>query len=381
MQEVQGGVGIFRLKPSVTERVKGSPMRAMRLIAEGKPLKDESLDIPSVGPRSAVVRVSAAGVCHTDIHLISGAYDLGEGRKLSATGGGSLLPLTPGHEIAGSIEELGSEAGSSGLKKGDQAVVYPWIGCGGCRKCLAGKENLCEGRPAFLGFIKDGGFAEYVLVPDVKYLVRSEGIEPAQAATLACSGLTAFSAIRKCGLDSDDFLVVIGAGGLGTAAIQIAKKTTGAKVVTADIDDSRLELARKLGADYTFNIVKVDVKEVVSGVKAVNRGRGADAVVDFVGRPTTVSLGVRMLGHEGRLVLVGLMGGLLQLPLPMLPLLGSGIQGNFTGTLSELAELTELARKGVVAPVVTASYRLEEANEVLSKLEHGEIPGRAVLRP
>jgi alcohol dehydrogenase, propanol-preferring len=355
-------------------------MRAMRLVAEGKPLKEESLAIPAVGPRSAVVRVSAAGVCHTDIHLIAGSYDLGEGRKLSATGGGSLLPLTPGHEIAGTIEGLGSEA-SSGFKKGDRAVVYPWIGCGGCRKCLAGKENLCEGRPAFLGFMKDGGYAEYVLVPDVRYLVRSDGIEPAQAATLACSGLTAFSGIRKCALTPDDLLLVIGAGGLGTAAIQIAKKTTGARIAAADVDDTRLVLAAKLGADYTFNTTKMEAKEVIAGVKAANKGRGADAVIDFVGKPATVSLGVRMLGHEGRLVLVGLMGGLLQLPLPMLPLLGSGIQGNFTGTLAELAELTELAREGVVAPVVTASYRLEEANEVLSKLEHGEIPGRAVLRP
>ena len=356
-------------------------MRSMRLVEEGKPLREESIEIPRLGPHSVLVRVSAAGVCHSDIHLVSGAYDLGEGRKLSATGGGTLLPLTPGHEIAGILEELGTEAGATGFRKGDQVVVYPWIGCGACRKCLAGRENMCEGRPAFLGFMKNGGYAEYVLVPDARYLVRSDGIEPAQAATLACSGLTAFSATRRCNLHTDDLLLVIGAGGLGTAAIQIGKRTTGARIAVADIDDTRLGLATKLGADHTFNTARVDAKELVSDVRALNGGRGADAVIDFVGKPATVSLAVRLLGHEGRLVLVGLMGGGLQLSLPILPLLGAQILGSFTGSLSELAELTQLARRGVVAPVVTASYRLEEANEVLFKLEHGEISGRAVLKP
>lgn len=356
-------------------------MRSMRLLAEGQPLGAETVEKPRLGPRSVLVRVVAAGVCHTDIHLISGAYDLGEGRKLSATGGGTLLPLTPGHEIAGTVEELGTEAGTGGFRKGDPVVVYPWIGCGACRKCLAGRENMCEGRPSFLGFMKDGGYAEYVFVPDARYLVRSDGTEPAQAATLACSGLTAFSAIRKCGLRTDDLLLVVGAGGLGTTAIQIAKKTTGARVAVADIDDARLELATKLGADHTFNTAKVDAKDFVSGVRALNGGRGADAVIDFVGKPATVSLGVRLLGHEGRLVLVGLMGGALQLSLPLLPLLGAQVQGSFTGSLAELAELVQLARRGAVAPVVTASYRLEEANEVLSKLGRGEIQGRAVLKP
>ena len=356
-------------------------MRSMRLLAEGQPLREVSLDIPRLSPHSVLVKVGAAGVCHSDIHLISGAYDLGEGRKLTATGGGTLLPLTPGHEIAGSVEDLGSEAGATGIKKGDQVVVYPWIGCGRCRKCLAGRENVCEGRPAFLGFMRDGGYADYVFVPDVRYLVRSDGVEPAQSATLACSGLTAFSAIRKCELHTDDLLLVVGAGGLGTTAIQIAKKTTGARMAVADIDDAKLELATKLGADHTFNTAKVDVKDFVSGVRALNGGRGADAVVDFVGKPATVSFGLRLLGHEGKLVLVGLMGGGFQLPLPMLPLLGARILGSFTGSLAELGELVQMARRGVVAPIVTASYHLEEANEVLSKLERGEIQGRAVLSP
>lgn len=356
-------------------------MRSMRLVAEGQPLKEMVVDVPKTGPSSVLVKVDAAGVCHSDVHLISGSYDLGEGRKLSSTRGGTILPLTPGHEIAGRVDELGGGAEASGLKRGDPVVVYPWIGCGTCRKCLSGKENLCEGASAFLGFTKDGGYAEYVLVPGTRYLVRSEGVDPSQSATLACSGLTAFSAVRRCGLHSDDLLLVIGAGGLGTMAIQIARKITGARIAVADVEDSKLELASGLGADHIFNASKVEAKDLVSAIKTVNHGRGADAVVDFVGKPPTASLGFRSLGHEGRMVLVGLMGGGLQLPLPMLPLLGTQIIGNFTGTTAELVELVDLAKRGAIAPVVTATFALGDANDALGRLERGEIRGRAVLKP
>lgn len=356
-------------------------MRSMMLVVEGQPLRETSRDIPKLGRRSVLVRVEAAGVCHTDIHLISGAWDLGEGRKLSTTGGGALLPLIPGHEIAGKVHELAGDAESSGFKKGDQVVVYPWVGCGVCRKCQSGSENLCEGRPAFLGILKDGGYAEYVLVPDTRYLVKAGGMDSSQSATLACSGLTAFSAIGKCGLHPEDTLVVIGAGGLGTTAVQLAKRVVGARVAVMDVDDSKLELAAKLGADHVFNTAKTSGGDLLSSLKSVGKGRGADAVVDFVGKPATASLGFRLLGHEGRLIVVGLAGGAVQLPLPMFPLLGAQVIGNFTGTLAEMVELVELARKGIIAPVVTGSYRLEEANEVLAKLERGEISGRAVLKP
>lgn len=356
-------------------------MRAMRMVAEAHPLEAAEVAIPSLGPQSALVKVEAAGICHTDIHLISGAYDLGEGRRLSATGGGTLLPLTPGHEIVGRVEELGNYATSSGFEIGDPVVVYPWIGCGTCRKCLGGKENICEGKAAFLGFVKDGGYAEYVLVPDVNYLLDASDMDPPQAATLACSGLTAYSTIRKCGLGPDDLLLVIGVGGLGTTAIQIAKRVAGARVAVVDVDDSKLELALKLGADWGFNSAKTDVKELVSQVKGLNQGRGLDAVVDFVGKPATVSLGLRLLGHEGQLVLVGLVGGSAQVPLPILPLLGARVQGNFTGTMAELRQLVGFAKSGIVAPVVTGVYPLEEANDVLAKLERGEVRGRAVLKP
>lgn len=356
-------------------------MKVMRLVAEGKPLQETAVEIPSLGPRSAIVKVGSEGVCHSDLHLVSGAYDLGEGRKLSTTGGGTALPLTPGHEIAGRIDRLGTETGASGLQEGDPVVVYPWIGCGACRKCLAGRENQCEGAQRFLGFMQDGGYAEYVLVPDVRYLVKTDGIDEAPAATLACAGLTALSAIRRGGLRSDDLLFLIGVGGVGSTAIQVAKRVTGARVAVADIDEAKLELASKLGADLVFNSAQLEAKDLLAQLKRANHGRGADVVVDFVGIPRTATLGLRLIGHEGKLVLVGLVGGGMQLPLPLLPILGAEVLGNFTGTLPQLVELVDLARRGMVAPVVASSYRLEEANEVLARLERGEIQGRAVLRP
>ncbi|HXW95278.1 MAG TPA: alcohol dehydrogenase catalytic domain-containing protein [Nitrososphaerales archaeon] len=353
----------------------------MRLVAGGQPLEEMSVETPSPVPGSVLIKVKAAGVCHTDIHLVSGGYELGEGKRLPAIGGGTLLPLTPGHEIAGEVAALGNGSDSSGFHEGDQVVVYPWIGCGACRKCRSGRENLCEGSPKFLGFQKDGGYAEYTLVPQARYLLHAEVMDLPHAATLSCSGLTAFSAIKKCRLEPDDLLLIVGAGGLGLTAVQIAKKTTRARIAVADIDDSKLQLASSLGADWTFNTLNADSKALLAKVRDLNQGKGADAVVDFVGKPSTTSLGLRLLGHEGRLVLVGLLGGAAQVPLPILPLYGTQIIGNFTGTLAELADLIEMVKNEVVMPLVSGCYRLEEANEVLTKLERGEIKGRAVLVP
>ncbi len=356
-------------------------MKAMRLVAEGRRLEAMPVDLPPLSPGSALVKVRAAGVCHSDLHLISGSYDLGEGRKLSTTGGGAVLPLTPGHEIAGSVASLGAGSESSGLKEGDPVVVYPWVGCGQCRKCALGRENQCEGAQRFLGFMRDGGYAEYVFVPSVRYLVSAEGIGAPQAATLACAGITALSSLRKCRLQPLELVLLIGAGGVGSTAIQIAKKTTKARVAVADIDDRRLEQASQLGADHVFNTSKLEARDLATELKRVNEGRGADAVVDYVGTPRTASLGLRLLGHEGRLVLVGLVGGGMALPLPVLPILGAEILGNFTGSLEELNEMVALVRSGAVVPQVSGSFPLEEANTVLERLERGEVAGRAVLVP
>lgn len=353
----------------------------MSFVEEGKELQERSVDLRPLNPQEVLVEIKSAGVCHSDLHLLSGAWDLGEGRKISTTRNGALLPLVPGHEIAGTIKEMGADAELSRFKRGDSVVVYPWIGCGMCRECISGKENLCESGQSFMGFNRDGGYAQYVYVPDVRYLASATDMDMDQSATLACSGLTAYSAIRKCNLTPDSLLFIIGSGGLGTTAIQIAKKMTGARVVVADVNDTKLSLASDLGADDTINSSGKTEKEIVGMLRKLNDGRGADSVIDFVGLPLTSSLGFRSLGYEGRLILVGLGGGTVSYSLPMFPLLGARIIGNFTGSIPEFNELVTLARRKVIQPVVTEKYELVEANTALRRLEKGEIAGRAVLHP
>jgi propanol-preferring alcohol dehydrogenase len=355
-------------------------MKAMQIKEFGKPLELADVDTPTPTGSSVVVRVKAAGVCHTDLHLISGGYDVGEGRSFNFRDRGVKLPLIPGHEISGSVVALG-DSYSGTLKQEDSVIVYPWIGCGECRKCLAGTENLCEGKAAGLGFFRNGGYAEYVLVPNGRYAVKAEGVDPDQGATLSCLGLTVYSALKRCRLMADDLLVVIGVGGLGTLCIQLARKISGARVAAIDVEDSKLEMAKELGADITLNTSGLSKAEVLSQMKGKNSGRGVDAVIDFVGNSATSSLGFDLLGKDGRLGLVGLVGGGADFPLPHFPVRGLEVMGVYTGTLRDMAEMIDLTRRGIVKPVIAGKYRLEEANAVLEKLSHREVLGRAVLAP
>lgn len=359
-------------------------MKASRIIEWGKPLQIRDVDQPTVTGRGALVRVTAAGVCHTDVHLIEGSYDLGEGKKLSMAERGISLPITPGHEIAGSIVELSPDAKrvQNQMSEGDDIVVYPWLGCGLCRKCRAGLENICEAKPQSLGIFQDGGYAEYVLVPDVRYLVPLHGkIDPTHAAPLACSGLTALSAVKRSRVKASELLLVIGAGGLGTSAIQIAKKTTGARVVALDVDNEKLDLARKIGADEGINTKNLSRREIISKVRELNDGLPADAAIDFVGTPTTSVLGFDLIGRGGRLVIVGLFGGEGKFGLPVFPLKSVEVSGNFTGTIEDLEEMVKLVSRGAINPVVSETAHLEDSNEVIQKLITGKIQGRAVLIP
>ena len=263
----------------------------MRLEGYGAPLRLEEIVRPEAGS-GVVVRVEAAGVCHTDIHIVSGSYDLGEGNLLRMADRGIRLPVTPGHEIAGRLVDLGGFT-ETALREGDPVVVYPWLGCGACRKCTAGYENLCEGKPASLGVFRDGGYAEYVRVPHPRDLVPRGGLDAAWAAPLACSGLTVFSALKKCALGRDDLLVIVGAGGLGTIVVELAKKTTGAKVLVLDVNSSKLGLASELGADQTIDTSGREKKDVISEIKQANGGRGADAVIDLSATPPRARWGSR----------------------------------------------------------------------------------------
>jgi len=349
-------------------------MKAMRIVEWGKPLRIVDLPTPKVTDVDVLVKVRVCGVCHSDLHLSDGYYELTKEERIRVEDRGVRLPLTPGHEVAGTVEEIGSSV--TGINKGEEVLAYPWIGCGVCKACKTGYDNLCI-KPRSIGVFIDGGYAEYLRVPHYKFLLKLEGLSPEDAAPLSCSGLTAFSSLKKAKISSDETLVVEGVGGLGSMTVQLAEKITGATVVAVDIDDSKLSFAERLGADYTLNPSKVNV---LDEVRSITAGRGADAVIDFVGNSRTAELAFKLLGRGGRMVCVGLFGGIFNLPLPFLPIRALEIVGNYTGTIGDLIELLSLARRGVIKTIVSTSFKLAEANEALERLRRGKIEGRAILK-
>ena len=352
-------------------------MEASRIVKPKEPLQLQ--DIKTSTPRGSqvLVKVESSGVCHSDIHLWEGGYKGPEGTFLKTTDRGVKYPLTPGHEIAGVIEELGEEAREK-FTKNDKVIVYPWIGEGLCPACIQGEENLCD-KPQSLGVYQDGGYAEYVLVPSYRYLVKiSDSIEMDVAATLSCSALTAYNAVRNARLEPYHNLVIVGAGGLGLMAIQLAKAISGSRIIALDLNDDKLNVAKKNGADIILNTKKEDP---IKFIKELTGNLGADAVVDFVNSTKSVETDIQLMRRRARLVLVGLFGGELKLNLITMPTKSFTLKGSYTGTLNELVGLLSLAERGVINPVVTDKFKLDEATKALSQLKEGNIIGRGVINP
>ena len=322
-----------------------------------------------------LVKVKSVGVCHSDLHLWEGGYDLGDGQFMKVTDRGVKYPVTPGHEIVGTVEEMGSNV--KDFVKGDEVLVYPWIGCGQCPACKVENENLCD-TPKSLGVFQDGGYSDFSLVPHYKYLAKLSGVNPDSATSIACSGLTAYSAIKKSNTNSPEFLVIIGAGGLGLMGVQIAKAITKAKIICVDLDDSKLNTAKEMGADYTLNSKDPETSQKII---SLCNNKGADSVVDFVNAPPTAKLGISVLRKRGNLVLVGLFGGSIELSLVTIPLKSIVIQGAYTGNYHDMVELLDLTRKGTINPIITKRYPLSEANNALEDLKARKILGRAVINP
>lgn len=350
-------------------------MKSARITGPNEPLVVEEFEKPTPKDSQVLVKVKSAGVCHSDLHLWEGGYDLGDGTFMKVTDRGVKYPVTPGHEIVGTIEELGSS--SQDLKKGDQVLVYPWIGCGQCPACKAENENLCD-TPKSLGIFQNGGYSDYVLVPHFKYLAKLDGVDPDAATSLACSGLTAYTAIKKSNTNNPDYIVIIGAGGLGLMGVQIAKAITKAKIVCVDLDDNKLEIAKEMGADYVFNSKDKDVNDKI--ISTCNN-KGPDSVVDFVNAPPTAKMGLAILRKRGNLVLVGLFGGSIEMSLVTIPLKAITIQGAYTGNFADMVELINLARKGDINPKISKHYELKDANTALNDLKDRKIIGRAVINP
>ena len=351
-------------------------MRAARIVKPNEPLEVQQLETPRPKGSQVLIKVESSGVCHSDIHLWDGGYEGLEGQFLKTTDRGVKYPLTPGHEIAGIVDSLGEEA--EGFTKNEKVLVYPWIGEGRCPACRIGQENLCD-KPRSLGVYMDGGYAEYVLVPSYRYLLKmDQEMDTNESATLSCSALTAYGAVKNANLKPNDNVVIVGAGGLGLMAIQLAKAVTGSKIIAIDLNDEKLEAAKNNGADNTINSKKEDP---VNAVMELTDKMGADAVVDFVNASKTVESNIQFLRRRAKLVLVGLFGGELKLSLVSMPTRSYRLIGSYTGTLSEMVELVSLARRGVIKPLVSNQFRLNQATEALTMLKEGKILGRGVINP
>ena len=350
-------------------------MKSARILGPNEPLSVSESDTPKPEGDQVLVKVNSVGVCHSDLHLWEGGYDLGDGQFMKVTDRGVKYPVTPGHEIVGTVEDIGNTV--SGIEKGDQVLVYPWIGCGECPACKVKNENLCDA-PKSMGVFQDGGYSDYSLIPSFKYLAKLDGVDPDAATSLACSGLTAFTAIKKANQNSPEFLVIVGAGGLGLMGVQIAKAITDAKIICVDLDDQKLNIAKEMGADYVVNSKDPETSQKIM---SICNDKGADSVVDFVNAPPTVKLGFAILRKRGNLVLVGLFGGSLELSLVTIPLKSLTIQGAYTGNYDDMVELLALARKGILNPVISKRYALDDANTALEDLKARKILGRAVINP
>ena len=350
-------------------------MRSARILEPNEPLSISESETPKPEGDQVLVKVNSVGVCHSDLHLLEGGYDLGDGQFMKVTDRGVKYPVTPGHEIVGTVEDIGNNVSS--VEKGDQVLVFPWIGCGECPACKVKNENLCD-TPKSMGVFQDGGYSDYALIPSFKYLAKLDGVDPDAATSLACSGLTAFTAIKKANQNSPEFLVIIGAGGLGLMGVQIAKAITDAKIICVDLDDQKLNTAKEMGADYIINSKD---SETSQKIMSICNDKGADSVVDFVNAPPTVKLDFAVLRKRGNLVLVGLFGGSIELSLVTIPLKSLTIQGAYTGNYDDMVELLALARKGIINPVISKRYTLDDANTALGDLKARKIIGRAVINP
>jgi len=351
-------------------------MRAARIVKLNEPLQVQELQTPTPKGTQVLIKVQSSGVCHSDVHAWEGYYEGIDGQTLKTTDRGIKYPLTPGHEFAGIVDSLGDQA--EGFSKNEKVLVYPWIGEGLCPACRIGQENLCD-KPRSLGIYTDGGYAEYALVPSYKYLVKlGDDMDTDTSAPLSCAGLTSYGAVKNANLKPDENIVIVGTGGLGLMAIQLVKAVTGAKIIAMDLDDQKLDIAKKSGADITINSKKEDP---VKAIMELTNKLGADAVIDFVNASKTVETDIQFLRRRARVVLVGLFGGELKLSLVSMPTRAYRLIGSYTGTLSDMIELVSLAKRGVIKPVVSNRFKLDQATEALTMLKAGKIIGRGVINP
>ena len=348
-------------------------MRRHSLVQFDAPLCETIVDTPKPVGREVLVRIERCGLCHSDLHIQDGYADLGGGKRLDTTRG-MTLPFTLGHEIAGIVEEVGPEIPSELI--GARKAVFPWIGCGQCRECLQGDENLCA-KQRFLGVTIDGGFASHVLVPDAKYLLDYDPLPVEQAATLMCSGVTAYGALKRLvDRPRQRNLLLIGLGGVGMMGLAFAQAMFKQKISVADLSSAARETALKNGASVAYDPSEAEVaRRIIKETEG-----GFDEIVDFAGNEKSMAFAVSVLARGGKIVVSGLMGGSFSLPMVQWVYKRMTIEGFMVGTLAEGRELMALARAGKIKPTPMREEPMADVQKWIDALRAGKVVGRVVLK-
>jgi NAD+-dependent secondary alcohol dehydrogenase Adh1 len=342
-------------------------MRAARLHAYHQPLELDEVDEPRAeGPLDVVVRIGAAGLCRTDLHIQEGQW---------AEKSGVNLPYTPGHENAGWVHEVGSAV--TNVEVGDTVIVHPFISCGLCRPCRAGDDMHCL-FGSFPGIDRDGGFADFLLTSARSVVKLDPSLEPKDIAALADAGLTAIHAVKKAipVLEPGTKAVVIGAGGLGHIGVQCLRAMTPAEIVVVDPLEPALALAEELGAHHT---IKVEGTSHVDTVREMTDGLGAEAIIDFVGEKGAIEDGIAMLRDGGFYYVIGYGENI---DIPTIDVISREISfiGNLVGTYVDLQDLMTLTAQGQVS-LHTSTYALDAINDAMADLDNGRLQGRGILIP
>jgi D-arabinose 1-dehydrogenase-like Zn-dependent alcohol dehydrogenase len=349
-------------------------MRMFQLCVCGEPLRYTEQPTPEPKGTQVLLKVLAAGVCHSDLHIADGWFDLGGGKRLSLADRGMKLPMTLGHENVGEVAAVGSDAKE--VRVGARMLVNPWIGCGTCHPCRRGDENLCRAMKS-LGVFSDGGYADYLMVPHPRYLSDIGDLPPERVAPLACSGVTTYGALKKVPTLKSEPTVIIGAGGLGLMCLALHQKMGGHSAIVVDVDPAKHKAAKMAGAAHVLDGSAADAAQQIIDL---TKG-GAWAVIDLVGSSQSARLGYDSLIKGGKYIIVGLFGGDLTLSLPPIPMRALTIQGSYVGSVPEMAELMELIRRTGPPQVPVATKSLKEVNGVMDDLRAGKVIGRVVMTP
>jgi D-arabinose 1-dehydrogenase-like Zn-dependent alcohol dehydrogenase len=338
----------------------------------GKPLVRNERATPKPQGAEVLIKLNYCGVCHSDVHIRDGYFDLGGGKRLQMSERGMRLPATLGHEPYGTVIAAGPDAGEAPI--GADRLVYPWTGCGACARCDEGLDNYCMA-PRMIGIQRPGGYADHLLVPHSRYLIDASGIDPAWAATLSCSGLSTYSAVSKLQpIPSDEWVAVMGAGGLGLAAIGMLRALGHKQIMVVDIDDTKLAAAIAAGASATLDSSDDEAQQKMKKIP----GGALYGAVDFVGTAETAQLALGALRKGGKLILVGLFGGEIPLSIGGTILRALSVRGSHLGSVEELKTVVSLARAGQITPIPIQKRPLSEVSGTLDELKAGRVIGRVV---